>query len=64
MITKEMTIGQILREHPETIAVFKRFGLDCHTCQIASLESVECGAEVHQVDTDALVSELNSAIKK
>ncbi|BCA79740.1 DUF1858 domain-containing protein [Desulfuromonas sp. AOP6] len=64
MITKEMTIEQILREYPETLAVFKRFGLDCHTCQIASLESVESGAEVHQVDTDTLVRELNSAIGK
>jgi len=64
MITREMTIGQILREHPETIAVFKRFGLDCHTCQIASLESVESGAEVHQVNIDDLLRELNDTIRK
>ncbi len=64
MITKDMTIGDVMREHPETIAVFKRFGLNCHDCQIADIEEVEHGAGVHQVDIDQLLGELNKAIEE
>jgi hybrid cluster-associated redox disulfide protein len=62
MITREMTIGQVIRKHPETIAVFKSFGLDCVECQIAAFGSIEQGATVHQVDVEALLAELNKTI--
>ncbi len=64
MITKEMTIGDVMRKHPETIAVFRRFGLNCNECQIANLEEVEHGAGVHHVDVDQLLNELNKIIEK
>jgi len=60
VITKEMTISEILRRHPETLPVFERYGLDCYDCQIAEFEQLEHGASVHKVDIIALVSELNS----
>ncbi|PNU19064.1 disulfide oxidoreductase [Geothermobacter hydrogeniphilus] len=62
MISKEMTIGEIIRRHPQTISVFKKFGLDCNECQIAQFEAVEGGANVHHVDVDELLSELNQVI--
>ncbi len=62
MITKEMIIEEVMRQHPETIAVFRRFGLDCNECQIAAFEAVGHGAGVHAVDVEALLSELNRAI--
>lgn len=64
MITKEMTIEEIIRRHPQTIAVFKRFGLDCSGCQIAAVEALEHGAGVHRVDVDQLLAELNAAVEK
>lgn len=64
MITKDMTIESVIRNYPETIAVFRRFGLDCMDCQIASFEAVEHGANVHQVDVERLMRELNEVIKK
>ncbi len=63
MITKEMTINQILRTYPETLPVFQRYGLDCHDCQIADFEQLEHGATVHNVDIDSLVKELNSHLE-
>ena len=60
MITKEMTISEILRRHPETLPVFESYGLDCYDCQIAEFEQLEHGASVHKVDIVALVTELNS----
>jgi hybrid cluster-associated redox disulfide protein len=62
MITRDMTIADIIAGHPETIAVFKSFGLDCQECQIADFEEVEHGASVHNVDIEALLKALNQAI--
>ena len=50
MITREMTISDIISKHPETIEVFRTFGLDCMECQIADYEEVEHGAGAHNVD--------------
>ena len=62
MITKEMTINQILTRHPETLPVFQRHGLDCYDCQIAEFEQLEHGATVHKVDIETLLTELNRHI--
>lgn len=61
MITKNMTIAEILRRHPETLPIFERYGLDCFDCQIADYEELEHGASVHKVDIDTLLAELNNA---
>ena len=31
MIHKEMKIEDVLRSYPQTVAVFRRFGIDCAT---------------------------------
>ncbi len=59
MITRDMTIEEVIRRYPGTIPVFRRFGLDCMECQIAAFEAVEHGAGVHQVDVAELLAELN-----
>jgi len=63
VITKEMTISEILRRYPETLPVFERYGLDCYDCQIAEFEELQHGASVHKVDIDTLLAELNSKAK-
>jgi hybrid cluster-associated redox disulfide protein len=62
MITKEMKINEILRRYPETLAVFRRYGIDCHDCQVADFEELEHGATVHDVNIEALICELNRQI--
>jgi len=62
MITRDMTIADIVGRHPETVEIFKRFKLDCHECQIAELETLEHGAGVHRVNLDELLEALNSVI--
>lgn len=64
MITRDMTIEDVIRKYPETVEVFRKFGLDCMECQIAAFEAVEHGAGVHQVNVEKLVEELNKAIRK
>ena len=62
MISKEMTIAEILRRYPQALPVFTRYGLDCHDCQIADFEQLEHGATVHKADLASLLAELNDAI--
>jgi hybrid cluster-associated redox disulfide protein len=62
MITRDMTIAEILVRYPQTLAVFRQFGLTCQECQIADFEAIEHGAGVHKLDIDLLLRELNKAI--
>lgn len=62
MITREMTIAEIIRRYPQTLPVFARYGLECNECQIAEFEALEHGAGVHKVNMDQLLAELNRAI--
>ncbi|RII27680.1 MAG: disulfide oxidoreductase [Geobacter sp.] len=59
MITKDMTIGDIMRRYPKTLEIFERFGLDCSDCQIADFEELAHGAGVHKVDIEQLLADLN-----
>ncbi|WP_308464660.1 DUF1858 domain-containing protein [Geobacter sp. AOG1] len=61
MITKEMTIGEIMRRYPQTVEVFARFGLECSDCQIADFEEIGHGAGVHKVEVEKLIADLNRA---
>jgi hybrid cluster-associated redox disulfide protein len=62
MITRDMTIADIIARYPRTIQVFRSFGLSCQECQIADFEEVEHGAGVHNIDIEQLLAELNKAI--
>lgn len=63
-LTKEMSIGQIVEQYPETVPVFLKHGLMCFGCAVARFENVEQGAKAHGIDTDALVKDLNEAISE
>lgn len=63
MITKEMLIGDIIRQHPETAQVFARHQLECCECQLADLETLEHGAGFHRIAIDGLLAELNAALR-
>jgi hybrid cluster-associated redox disulfide protein len=63
-ITKEMPIGEIVQEYPQTIEVFLKHGLMCFGCAIARFENVEQGAVAHGINPDALIKDLNAAVPK
>ncbi len=62
MITKEMVIGQVLREYPQTAEVFISLGMHCLGCPSATMESVEGAAMTHGKDPDELIEQLNKVI--
>ena len=57
-ITKEMTIGEILRTKPEIAPVLMNAGMHCLGCPSAQGESIEEAAMVHGMDIDALMQEI------
>lgn len=62
-ITKDMTMGYIVKEYPKTVEVFQRYGMGCLSCPTSQLESLEKGAMLHGIDIEALLNELNNVIK-
>jgi len=63
-ITKEMTIMEVVNQHPKTIKVFYSHGLFCVGCSVAYRETVEQGAMTHGLDAGQLVVELNACLKE
>lgn len=61
-VTKEMSIIDIVQNHPETLEVFAKYGMGCIGCAAARFENLEAGAKVHGFDADAMVSEINALI--
>ncbi|MCL1790631.1 MAG: DUF1858 domain-containing protein [Peptococcaceae bacterium] len=64
MITKDMVIGEVLREFPQTAEVFLSMGMHCLGCPSAVMEDIQSAAVVHGRDPDELVADLNKAIEK
>lgn len=62
IIDKSMSIVEVVQNHPETVAVFRNFGMGCLGCAAARFENIEQGASAHGIDVDALIVALNKAI--
>ncbi|MEA3409573.1 MAG: DUF1858 domain-containing protein [Candidatus Eisenbacteria bacterium] len=61
VITKAMPIGDVVKNHPETVPVFMQHGLHCIGCAVAAFESIAEGAAAHGIDVEALITDLNTA---
>lgn len=59
MITKDMTIAEVLRRSPQTVQVFLSYGMHCIDCPTAREESIEEAAEAHGIDVEELLAQLN-----
>lgn len=66
-INSDMTIGTVVKEHPETAEVLLSYGLQCVGCAVNPYETIEQGAMGHgmQKETiESLVDELNLVVTK
>lgn len=59
MVTKQMSIGEVLRLDRGCAPIFMAFGMHCLGCPHATAESIENACAAHGTDADALVEELN-----
>lgn len=58
-VTRDMTIGHILKSNPEAAQTLMRFGMMCLNCGSAQDETLEDAALVHGINLDSLISALD-----
>ncbi len=63
-VSKDMSIIDIVQQHPESLEIFQKYGLGCIGCAAARFENLEAGAKVHGINVDDMVNEINSLINK
>ncbi len=59
-ITKDMTIGEILRINPDVAPILMEAGMHCLGCPSAQGESLEEAAMVHGMDIEELMGKINA----
>lgn len=59
MITRDMTIGEIVRSNPSSVEILMSFGMGCVGCPSAQAETLEEAAMVHGMDIEKLLEALN-----
>lgn len=67
VISKGMTIGEVVQRFPETIEVMTAFGLHCAGCSVNYMETIEEGILGHGMGVevlDKMIEAMNAAIEK
>jgi len=59
-VTKEMIIADVLRMNAGFAPILMNAGMHCLGCPSASGESLADACQVHGIDVDELIEELNS----
>jgi len=62
-VTKDTNIAELLENHPETVEVFMKFGLQCAGCLAAAFDTLEQGAKAHGL-SDETMEEIMKALQK
>ncbi len=57
-ITKDTTIGEMLRINPAAAPILMEMGMHCLGCPSAQAETLEEAAMVHGVDVNELVAKI------
>lgn len=60
MITKDMIIAQILTSNPNAAEILMRNGMGCLGCPSSQSESLALAADIHGLDLEKLLAELNA----
>lgn len=64
VITKDMSIGEVVQKYPQTIQIFGKYGMGCIGCAAAHFENIEQGALAHGIDLQAMMADLNKAVQE
>ena len=63
-VTKETTIGEILKNFSNAKDILTGFGMHCFGCPMSQMETIEEAAAVHGVDIDLMVEKINEFLNK
>ncbi len=59
MITKDLTIGELIKVSPNAAQILMRFGMGCLGCPSAQVETIEQACEVHGLNLEEVLTALN-----
>lgn len=59
MITKDMTIGEVIKINESKAEILMSFGMGCVGCPSAQAETIEEAAYVHGIKLEELLDALN-----
>ena len=59
MIEKTMKIGDFVEQYPDKVDILLQAGMHCLGCPASQAETIEEACEVHGIDVDDLIKELN-----
>ena len=63
MITKDLTIGEVIRIKEDAPQILMSFGMGCVGCPSSQAETIEDAAKVHGLNLEELLEALNKDIK-
>ena len=59
MITKNIIMGQLIKQEPKAYEILTGFGMHCLGCPSSQMESLEDACMVHGIDVDKVLEKLN-----
>ena len=59
-ISKDTTIGEILKVSPEVAPILMEVGMHCLGCPASQMETLAEAAMVHGIDSDLLMEKINA----
>lgn len=62
-ILKYITIGEVVRNYPESVKILASFGMGCVGCPSSQAETIEEACKVHGIDVEQLINALNESVK-
>ena len=62
MVTKDITIGELLKQNPDVAPVLMSAGMHCLGCPSAQVERLEDAAIVHGLDPQNVVNTVNEKL--
>lgn len=63
MITKDMSLMELMQRYPKTQQYLKSINMHCSQCMGAMNETIAMAAKQHGIDVELLLAELNRLIK-
>ena len=67
LITKDMTIGDVVAKYPSCIEALQSAGVHCVGCHVSYVETLEQGFKGHGMsdeDVDMVITKLNAAVEE
>lgn len=61
VIDADSLVEEVVKDHPETVLVFVRHGLQCVGCSMSPFHTIADSAREHAVALDPLLGALNGA---